>query len=243
MFGNRIADLNVTIENRYPFVFDFCREFLAEFDVADITVRVSDEELEKEREDNPYSSSDGYLESICVYRQIALQLPRFDAMVFHASVISCDGKGYAFAAHSGTGKSTHTALWQQVFGERVFFVNGDKPILRRREGKWIAYGTPWRGKEKLGGNVSVPLQAICFLERGKENTIAPLESAQMISRLFGQVLMPEEQEMAERFLELLDSLVTSTPTYLLHCNMLPEAAIVAFQGMYVKESGNDCETE
>ena len=242
MFGIRIAELNVLIDNKYPFVKDFCEEFWAEFDVADITVCVSEEELEKERLDNPYSSSDGYLEAICVYRQIALELPRFDAMVFHASVISCDGKGYAFAAHSGTGKSTHTALWQQVFGERVFYVNGDKPILRRRGGQWYAYGTPWRGKEKLGENVAAPLHAICFLERGKENVIAPLESTQMVARLFSQVLMPEDKETAEQFLALLDSLVTDTPTYLLHCNMLPEAAIVAFQGMYIKEE-NNCETE
>ena len=242
MFGIRIAELNITIENKYPFVFDFCREFLADFEVADITVRVSDEEIEQERMESPHHATDGYFECVCVYRKIAMELPRFDAMVFHAALISCDGKGYAFAAHSGTGKSTHTALWQQVFGERVVFVNGDKPILRRKEGKWFAYGTPWRGKEKLGGDLSAPLHAICFLERGKENSIAPLESNSMIARLFGQVLMPEDAQLAARFLELLDSLVTETPTYLLHCNMLPEAAIVAFQGMYIKEN-NDCETE
>lgn len=242
MFGIRIAELNITIDNKYPFVQEFCREFFADFDRADITVCVSDEEIERERLDSPHHASDGYFECVCAYRQIAMQLPHFDAMVFHASVISCDGKGYAFAAHSGTGKSTHTALWQQVFGERVFYVNGDKPILRRKDGKWFAYGTPWRGKEKLGGNTSAPLQAICFLERGKENTIAPIDSTSMIARLFGQVITPTEQETAERFLELLDSLVTNTPTYLLHCNMLPEAAIVAFQGMYIKEN-NNCETE
>ena len=244
MFGIRIAELNVEIDHKYPFVKEFCREFLADFEVPDIRVFVSEAELEEERRIDPYGSSDGYLECICIYRKIALQLPRFDAMVFHASVVACDGEAYAFAAHSGTGKSTHTALWMQVFGEREQIVNGDKPVLRLVDGCWRAYGTPWRGKEKLGGNCSAPLKAICFLERGEVNRIAPLDSEQMIARLFGQVILPKDPEVAELFLTLLDSLVTNTPTYLLHCNMSPEAATVSHYGMCdITKKENPCETQ
>ncbi len=231
MFLIRIAQLNIEIQNRYPYAEKFCREFLADFDKPDITVAVTDEELEAERAQDIYNSDDGYIESICIYRKIALVLPRFDAMVFHASVVALDGEAYAFAAHSGTGKSTHTALWLSVFGERAEIVNGDKPIFRLIDGKWQVFGTPWRGKEGLGGNTSAPLKSICFLERDKENKIAPLGDAAAVSRLFSQVLMPNEPEMAEKQLALLDDLISSTPTYLLRCNMLPEAAIVSMRGM------------
>lgn len=231
MFRIRIADLNIEIHNQYPYAEQYCGEFLSEFDVPDITVRVTPEEIAEERAQDLYNSSDGYLECICIYRRIAFELPKFDAMVFHASVVALDGEGYAFAARSGTGKSTHTALWLRVFGERAVIVNGDKPIFRRIAGKWYAYGTPWRGKERLGGNFRAPLRAICFLERGTENTVERIDDGTAVARLFSQVLLPKDPATADQTLSLLDHLIVSTPQYLLHCNMQPEAAVVSHDGM------------
>jgi hypothetical protein len=232
----RIAELNVEIHNHYAFCERFCRGYIADFEKADITVSVTHEELEQERELSPYPTNYGYLESVCVYRKIAMQLSHFQAMVFHASVVECDGRAYAFAAHSGTGKSTHTNLWLKVFGKRARIINGDKPILRLKDGTWYAYGTPWCGKESLGCNTSSPLAAICFIERDKENHIKEIDGGEMVGRIFSQVLMPSNIEIADRHLALLDALVNATPTYLLHCNMLPEAAIVAHNGMAKGES-------
>ena len=227
MIKMKMAGLCVEIDNRYSFLESFCREFAAEFERADISVRVSDEELAAERAVNAFGSSDGYLESICAYRAIAQELPRFGAFVFHASVVALDGKAYAFAAHSGTGKSTHTGLWLEVFGERAMIVNGDKPIVRLTEQGFVAYGTPWRGKERRGGNVSAPLAALCFLERGAKNEIAPLSDASAVMRIFDQVLLPKDPVAAARTLELLDTLFSTVPIYELHCNISNEAALVA----------------
>jgi hypothetical protein len=55
----------------------------------------------------------GYLESICLYRFICLNLPQNDSFVMHAAVIEADNKAYAFTARSGTGKSTHISLWKK----------------------------------------------------------------------------------------------------------------------------------
>ena len=123
----RIAELNIEIRHAYPYVERLCHAYRTAFDKADLTVCASAEEVKAELKSAPtgYGITPGVAEATCIYRQIALQLPRFDAFVFHASVLSCDGVGYAFAAASGVGKSTHTALWQQVFGERVAVINGD----------------------------------------------------------------------------------------------------------------------
>ena len=43
-------------------------------------------------------------------------------------LISFDGQGIAFAAPSGTGKTTHIKLWQRLYGDRVEIINGDKPL-------------------------------------------------------------------------------------------------------------------
>ena len=230
-----VAGIHIAIENRFPFLQHHCREYLASFDVPDVTVSVTEEEIKAEREASPHAASDGYYESICAYRQIALALPRFDAMVFHASVVEYEGKAFAFAAHSGTGKSTHTKLWLDVFGDRARVINGDKPIFRRIDGVWHVFGTPWKGKEGWGSPISAPLTALCFLERGEENRIAPLPMEETVTRLFSQVLLPTDREMAEKQLALLDLLVGEAPSYLLHCNMSPEAALVAKNGMEEKK--------
>ena len=45
MFHIRVANLNIEIQNRYPYAERFCREFFADFHEPDITVFVTDEEL------------------------------------------------------------------------------------------------------------------------------------------------------------------------------------------------------
>lgn len=229
----RIAELNVEIFNRYPYLQRLCCAYMADFEQADMTVTVSPEEICEELKNAPaaYGITPDVAEATCAYRQIALKLPLFDAFVFHASVVACDGVGYAFAAASGVGKSTHTALWLKAFGERARVINGDKPILRFINGCLTAFGTPWQGKENWGCNSAVPLGALCFLERGSENKIQRIEDAEAVRRLFSQILMPTEQESALCFLALLDRTVRSTPTYLLHCNTELEAAHVALAGM------------
>lgn len=227
----RLAELNIEVHPRYAHAQRLCADYLADFDTPDLTVTVSPEEIEAEKQSSPHHPSDGYAESICVYRQIARELPRFGAFVFHAAVVECDGRGFAFAAQSGTGKSTHVTLWKRRFGDRVRIINGDKPILRFSDGVWRAYGTPWCGKEHWGCNASVPLSGLCFLERAPENAIRSLGGMEMLQRLFLQVLTPADKETATVFLELLSDMIDKTPCYLLSCNMEEEAAAVAYAGM------------
>ena len=227
----RLAELNIEVHPRYAHAKRFCAGYLAEFDTPDITVAVSPEEIKAEKAASPYQTSDGYAETICIYRQIANELPRFGAFVFHAAVIECDGRGYAFAAQSGTGKSTHITLWMRKFGGRARIINGDKPIFRFINGEWRAFGTPWCGKENWGCNASAPLAGLCFLERAPQNSIRPLGGMEMLQRLFLQVLTPADKETATVFLELLSDMIDKTPCYLLSCNMEQEAAEVAYAGM------------
>ena len=47
--------------------------------------------------------SDGYLETLAIYRKIADQMLDYDTILFHGSCVSVDGDGYLFTAKSGTG--------------------------------------------------------------------------------------------------------------------------------------------
>ena len=103
--------------------------------------------------------------------QFYWHLLRYNGLMLHASAAALGGRAYLFSGPCGRGKSTHTHLWQQTFGEAVQVFNDDKPALRRLDGRWYAYGTPWCGKDGINLNQKWPLGGICFLEKSQENRI------------------------------------------------------------------------
>ena len=233
MFFIRMADICVAIDNQYDYVRRLCEEYVITPDSpADITVRVSNEEINHEIEISDFPVTPAYAEGVCVYRAICRQLPlQFHSFLMHCAVIEYEGQGYAFAAKSGTGKSTHIALWQKKFGDSVRIVNGDKPILRFVGDQLRAYGTPWCGKEGFQINTSVPLKAICFLERSAVNTIRTIKTDEAVMRIFHQLLSPEDIETVDALFPLLDRMLREIPCYVLGCNISEEAAEVAYHGM------------
>lgn len=231
MFKIKIADINILVHNKYEFTRLFCSNYLTDEEEIDFEVSCSDEEILEEIKISDIEITPEYVENVCIHRAIAERLAEFDAFLFHSALIECDGTGIAFAAHSGVGKSTHIGLWKKVYGNRVRIINGDKPIIRFINGKPMAYGTPWLGKEGLGVNDSCPLKAVCFILRNDENLIKKIDPFYVISDLFGQVYVPKLQDNAEKTLELLDRFISLTDFYSLECNMNDSAAITAYKGI------------
>lgn len=233
MFFIRIADLNIQIHNQFSYVKNLCRDYIVEDCLnADLSVTVGEKEIDDEIAIAEIPVTRGYAEGVCVYRQICKRLPsEFNAYLFHSAVIEYEGEGYAFAAKSGTGKSTHIMLWQKVFGDAVRVVNGDKPIMKFKGDRLYAYGTPWCGKEGLSINASVPLRGICFLERGATNEIHRITPDEAVMRMFHQILTPSDLETVDSLFPLLDRTLRDVPCYVLRCNMDEEAARVSYAGM------------
>ena len=130
VFDIRIANLQVQIDNRFEHIETLCRDYRTESLDADIAVRIDEQAIDFERRAAGEAFGDDYLETLAVYRAIGERLPIFDAFIFHSAVIARDGVAYAFAAKSGTGKSTHIHHWKALHGDRISPVNGDKPIFR-----------------------------------------------------------------------------------------------------------------
>lgn len=230
-----IAGLRISIENRCKYTEAFCEKYLSADQASpfDISAKVTNAEFYAEKElSNGFS--DGYIENICLYRTICRQLPKLNRMLLHAAIIALDGNAYAFLGRSGTGKSTHTGLWIKYL-DGVTVVNGDKPILECTDNGFVAYGTPWNGKERLGNNMSAPLRGLCFLEQSKTNEIVRLTPAEAANRIFGQILFPEDEENAAKTLELTDKLITQTPCWLLKCDISEEAMQTSYEAMTGKE--------
>ena len=164
-----------------------------------------------------------------------LQLLKHQGLLLHASAVVLDGKAYLFTAPSGTGKSTHTQLWLKKFGSRAKILNDDKPALRKVDGIWYAYGTPWSGKYDLNIPEQAPLAGICILERGEENRIAPAAGKTTVSFLMSQTVRPPQKELAWNLLELMDDLMKQVPMWKLQCNTDIQAAQVSCDAMTGKD--------
>ena len=229
MFVIQLAEIRIRINNRYPFIERQCRDYICEGDAAAFSVSVSDEEILEEQKFGDFSAD--YCESICIYRHICEILPSYGIFLMHSSVIEVDGYAYAFTAKSGVGKSTHTALWlKNVPNARV--LNGDKPLYRvEDDGSLTVFGTPWNGKENWGENISAKLAAVCFIERGLENSIRRATEEDAVSRLMHQLYLRGSRESVTKQLLLMDSLVRGVPYYVLACNISDEAALLAWNTM------------
>ncbi len=233
-----IAGLRIDIQNKYEYTDEFCKEYLSEDQSSpvDLTARVSENEFLEEKS-RSVGFSDGYIENICLYRNICLQIPLRNCMLLHCAVIAYEGKGYAFLGRSGTGKSTHAKLWKKYLSTPRM-INGDKPILEYAEGEFIAHGTPWKGKERWGEKAFAKLYGLCFLEQAKENAIVKLSPAEASKRIFFQTVMPKEEKGVIATLELIDKLVNTVPSYLLQCNISEGAVKTAFEKLTGKKYEN-----
>ncbi|MBR1383044.1 MAG: hypothetical protein IJ555_04435 [Ruminococcus sp.] len=236
----KIADKVVEVTSIHAEVHEYCSDYLTD-EPADYSVTTTqadvDFECEKSAREDEIEGiptrqfSDSYLEELAIYRKIAEQMISYDTILFHGSVVAVDGVGYLFTAKSGTGKSTHTRLWREYFGDRAVMVNDDKPLLKIKDSGVIAYGTPYNGKHRLGTNISVPLKAICILTRSADNHIEAITREQAYTMLLQQVYRPADMLKMAKTLDLVDRLADSVKLYRFGCNMDISAARVAYEGM------------
>ena len=236
----KFADVPVEITSLFPYVQNMCRDYVTQ-EKPQLFIEITPDDIQyerlKDKEANPDSGidfPDTYLETLAVHRKLSTALLDHDVLLMHGSCLAIDGKAVLFTAKSGTGKSTHTRLWRQQFGERVIMVNDDKPFIRiGAEGEpALIYGTPWDGKHNLSRNMACSLHTIVRLMRGEENEIRPLETKDMITTFLQQVFCPLDSASRIKFLGLLSRLCQKVQFRELHCNMNPDAALVAYEGIF-----------
>lgn len=163
--------------------------------------------------------------------QFYWRLLRFNGLMLHASAVAMEGRAYLFSGPCGIGKSTHTGLWRQTFGDTVQVFNDDKPALRRLEGRWYAYGTPWCGKDGINQNKKVPLVGICFLQQGEENRICRLTPAETVGRILAQTTYRLQPASMDLLLGHIDALAREIPMFELVSRPETAAARLSYETM------------
>ena len=230
-----VAGLATQVQPMFGSTKEYCRPYLTDRE-SEFFIEITDADLIRQQELLDQEAdreglrrrkfTDPFLERTVIQEKIAEKLLERDTLLLHGSTVAVDGQAYLFTAPCGTGKSTHTRLWREQFGDRAVMVNDDKVFLQLRQDSVWAYGSPWTGKHGIGTNISVPLKGICFLQRGTENQIQKAMPEKWLPELIHQSFLPEQ-----RYSDLVLQLAQKIPLWEMSCTKDPQAATVAFEAM------------
>jgi len=200
----RIADLYVDVPNVGDMLLR-CKPYAVE-GVHQAEIVIPEDRLLPDRYPLLSANDNYYLDSgFCFYHRLL----GYDGIMLHSSCIVVDGLAYIFSGDCGVGKSTHAQKYLGTFPNAAI-INDDKPALRRVDGKWYAYGTPWCGKDGINENKKAPIAGICFLEQGdtKIKSLSPLEA---LPNLIRQTVGRGNGNEASVLMHNLDLLIREVP--------------------------------
>ena len=83
------------------------------------------------------------------------------------------GRAFLVSGSSGTGKSTHSALWHDLY--QTPLLNGDLNLLGIRDNIPYAYGLPWCGTSGICTPKDYPLGGIIFLKQAAIDQVQSLQ--------------------------------------------------------------------
>jgi len=98
----------------------------------------------------------------------------------HACGVKMGNQGILFSGVSGAGKSTIAEFWKK---QDVDLLSDDRIIVRKVDGEFLMYGTPWHGDAKVSVPDKAPLKTIYFLKQSKENQAVQLNIPESTFRL------------------------------------------------------------
>ena len=106
-------------------------------------------------------------------------------MLIHAASAVRDGRAFLFPGVSGAGKTTIS----RCAPADVALLTDEISYVRHSQDGFVACGTPFAGElANAGENLAAPLDALFFLEKGPENRIEPISSADALRRLMRNIL-------------------------------------------------------
>ena len=227
----KFAEYYVKCNPKFPYTADMIEKFRCGEDVDPskiITIgeNVTLEDCENYHKKYPNVPVDE-AEHIYLADELFKKILPYKSIMIHSSAVKYKGKCYLFSAPSGTGKSTHTRIWEKLYGNDVKIINDDKPIIRLMGDQLIAYGSPFAGGTHKFCDDSAPLFAIVFITRAKENFIRKLNSKEALPLLFQETVRKVSKERMNLVLDMIDIIIKKVDLYELCCNMEDNSARIA----------------
>jgi hypothetical protein len=133
-------------------------------------------------------------------------------MLIHAAGIDSNGKGYIFPGRSGAGKTT---LTQQFVGKEGFnLLTDDRIAIRKLDGSFQAFGTPWPGEAGIALNKSVPLSGMFSLCHGEGNSMRDMTPQEALGKILPVASIPwYDREAIPDMLSFCEDLVFHVSAY------------------------------
>jgi len=114
-----------------------------------------------------------------------LALNKKGVFVHSIGVKDLDGRGLLFAGKSGAGKSTTARLWHEY--SKATVLNDDRIIVRKLNGKFFIYGSPWHGEfgDYLQAHIeSAPLEKLFFIYHASKNETQRISEKEAFNLLY-----------------------------------------------------------
>lgn len=147
---------------------------------------------------------------------------RGSGVILHACGVSDQGRGLAFCGVSEAGKSTLAKLWMDT---PATVLTDERLIIRRVNGQFWVYGTPWVGDANIFSPKQALLEKIFNIRHSSQNSIRPLSSPEAASRLLVRCFPPFfDQAGMQNILELLAQITEEIPCYDL--GFVPDRGII-----------------
>src|SRR5208283_4187407 len=154
---------------------------------------------------NPYS-----IDSVLRIVHTLMLAPE-GGFLLHASSAVRNGKAFLFSGVSEAGKTTMARLAPAD----VTVLTDEMSYVRRVDGKYFAYGTPFAGELGAPGkNISAPIAAVYLLKKAQENRIDEIDPAVAIQRILRNILFFAHQaELVRQVFEAACAFVAVAPVY------------------------------
>lgn len=173
----------------------------------------------------PDAFDDEHIEQVFHALRFAFLLlaQKYQLYALHSASFLYQGKAWLFSGPSGTGKSTHTNLWHELYDVPLF--NGDLNVIGIRDNIPMVYGLPWCGTSGINTIGEYPLGGIVFLKQAPENHVIipdePEKAFMLMQRLISPIWDAEQLEEQAAFCEAMAAIA---PILSLHCTKENEAA-------------------
>lgn len=157
-----------------------------------------------------------------------------DAFVLHCAYIEHQGEAILFSAPSETGKTTQGNLWERYKGART--INGDRALLQKVDGRWVAQGWPVCGSSEVCNDLAMPIRSIVMLSQGKTDVVERLSPMKAFSQIYSQITINRWNAAANmRCMDRLEALVREIPVWHLSCTISENAVNTLAEALYPKE--------
>lgn len=143
-------------------------------------------------------------------------LANCNRLCLHAACVETELGGILFSGRSGSGKTTQADLWHKHRGGK--HINGDRPILSKDGGSWLAWGSPYAGSSGCHVNEKCRVSSVVMVQQSPVCSLQRLKPAEAFREVWsGLTVHSWDRAFVEKAFDLASDFVSSVPVFTFCC--------------------------